>query len=441
MDLFDEERRERREQAHPLARRAAPRRLEDFVGQQHILGPGKLLRRAIEADRLSSVIFYGPPGTGKTALARIVARRTQSAFENLNAVTSGVRDVRALIAKAKARLEDTGARTILFIDEIHRFNKAQQDALLPDIEAGTITLIGATTMNPFFSINAPILSRSQIFEFCPLSEDELGTVLHNALTNPSRGFDHIDVELDDDARVHFVRCADGDARRLLVSVELAVLTTAPDDKNRVSVTLKVAEESSQRKAMVYDGTGDDHYDTISAFIKSLRGSDPDSALYWLAKMLRAGEDPRFLARRLVIAASEDVGNADPMALSVAIAAHQAVEFVGLPEAAINLAQATTYIASAPKSNAAYAGLTAARKHIEEERSTPTPGHLQDTAYAGSKRLNRGKGYRYPHSFPENFVKQFYGAQPGQFYKPTDNGFEASIRQRLEKLWGDDEYPK
>ncbi len=417
----------------PLARRMSPRDLDELIGQDHILGTGRILRRAIEADRITSLILYGPPGTGKTALARIIARRTAAAFAPLNAVMAGVKELRELVAQAKQRRQLAGRKTIVFVDEIHRFSRTQQDALLPDVENGTITFIGATTRNPYFSVTAPLLSRSQMFEFKPLKPEHIATLLGRAVNDPERGFPGKNIELRDEACAHFAEYSDGDARRALNALEIAVLTTEPDADGTIVVDLAVAEESIQKKAVVYDGTGDDHYDTASAFIKSMRGSDPDSALYWLAKMLNAGEDTRFIARRIAIAAAEDVGLADPQALVVANAAAQACEFIGLPEAQLVLAEATVYVATAPKSNSAYAGLGAAIRDVRERRSVPVPKHLQDASYPGAERLNRGKGYRYPHDYPEGYVEQYYGVDRGAYYTPTDRGFERRIRNRLEQL--------
>jgi putative ATPase len=432
-DLFQGESERALSEDFPLARRMTPRDLSEFVGQEHIVGEGKILRRAIESDRIRSLILYGPPGSGKTALARVIARRTQAAFETLNAVTSGVKELRELITAAKQRKQVSGKRTIVFIDEIHRFNRTQQDALLPDVESGSIILIGATTQNPFFSIVAPLLSRSQIFQLNPLTEDEIETVLSRALQDTERGFPGKQIEFTRDAVKHLVRYANGDARVALNGLEIAVLTTPPEEDGRIVITREVAEESIQKKAVVYDGTGDDHYDTISAFIKSLRGSDPDSALYWLAKMLDAGEDPRFIARRIAIAAAEDVGNADPQALVVANAAWQVCEFIGMPEAQIPLAQAAVYVATAPKSNASYIGLCRARGEVQEEGTIPVPRHLKDASYPGSKRLGRGEGYRYPHDYEGAVVEQFYGVESGRYYSPTDRGYEAEIARRLQEL--------
>ncbi len=429
-DLFTHAAADRIKKEAPLARRVAPRSIDDIVGQEHILGPGKILRRAIEADRITSLILYGPPGCGKTALARVIAMRTQSAFDNLNAVTSGVKELRALIEAAKARRVHEGKKTIVFVDEIHRFNRAQQDALLPDVENGNIVLIGATTENPFFSVVAPLLSRSQIFELNLLTEEHVIALLKRALTHPERGWPELNVIADDDALLHIARYAEGDARRSLNALEIAVLTT-PHENNTVHITRAVAEESIQRKLIHYDGTGDEHYDAASAFIKSMRGTDPDSALYWMARMLHAGENPRFVARRICIAASEDVGNADPMAIVVATAAWQACEFIGMPEAQIILAQAATYVACAPKSNAAYMGIAAAMTDVQQGKAVAVPKHLQDTHYPGAQRLGRGEGYKYPHEYPDGYVPQHYGVARGSYYHPVDRGKEAEFKARLD----------
>ncbi|HOJ32090.1 MAG TPA: replication-associated recombination protein A [Candidatus Hydrogenedentes bacterium] len=429
-DLFQHAASDRARKDAPLARRVAPRTLDELLGQDHILGKGKVLRRAIEADRLTSLILYGPPGSGKTALARIIALHTHAAFETLNAVMSGVADIRRLTEAARQRRALENRRTIVFIDEIHRFNRAQQDALLPDVENGNIVLIGATTQNPFFSVTAPLLSRSQVFELKRLDEDTLVVLLKRALTHPQRGLPEIEVTADDDALRHFAVYAEGDARRALNALEIAMLTTPPCE-NKIHIDLATAVESLPRKLVHYDGTGDEHYDAASAFIKSMRGTDPDSALYWLAYMLEAGEDPRFIARRICIAASEDVGNADPMALVVATAAFQACELVGMPEAQIILAHATTYVACAPKSNAAYAGIAAARKDVQEGKTVAVPVHLQDAHYPGATRLGRGQGYQYAHNYDDGFVVQDYGVPPGTYYHPTDRGKELEFKKRLE----------
>jgi putative ATPase len=413
----------------PLAARMRPRTLEEYAGQSHILAPGKLLRRAIEADRLSSVILYGPPGTGKTSLARLIASRTKSRFVELSGVEGSVADIRKAVGEAAIAARN-GGRTLLFIDEIHRFNKAQQDALLPDVERGTVRLIGATTQNPFFSINSPLVSRSQIFQLQPLSIDELIALQQRAIADRERGLGELPVDLDEAAARHLATVCDGDARKCLNALEIAVRTTPYGPDGRIHVTLDVAGESIQKKALVYDGTGDDHYDTASAFIKSLRGSDPDAALYWLAKMLHAGEELRFITRRLVIFASEDVGLADPLALPLAISAQQAVEFVGLPEARITLAHAVVYLATTPKSNRAYAALGRAEADIASGRTLAVPSHLRDSHYKGAAALGHGSGYQYPHDHEGAYVPQAYLPEGRTYYEPGDQGAEIRIAQRL-----------
>lgn len=416
----------------PLAARMRPRTLDEFIGQEHILGKGKLLRRAIEADRLSSIILYGPPGTGKTSLAHCIAQATKSKFERLSGVESNVADVRRVIRIAENRLRTSGQKTILFIDEIHRFNKAQQDVLLPDVEAGTVRLIGATTHNPFFYINSPLVSRSQVFELKTLEKDDIIKLLKRALADQERGLGKYEVNITDAALAFIADQCDGDARKALNALEVGVLTTAPDQKNRIQFDLRVAEESIQKKAVVYDGDEDQHYDTISAFIKSMRGSDPDAAIYWLAKMLYAGEDIRFIARRIVICAAEDVGLAHPQALLVAVAAQQAVEFVGMPEAQIPLAQATIYIATAPKSNSAIAAIGAAMDDVKKGRTMEVPDALKDAHYKGAKKLGRGKGYKYSHDYDGHHVAQDFTPEKRAYYEPSDQGYEVEIRKRLEK---------
>ncbi len=411
MELFEE----RAASLPPLAFRMCPQTLEEYVGQEHILGPDRLLRRAIEADRISSIILYGPPGTGKTALARIIAKKTKSYFEWLNAATIGLDEIRKVIRDAKAR-KIKGINTIVFLDEIHRFNKLQQDALLPDVEEGNIILIAATVENPFFYVNSALLSRSQVFELKSLSEDNILKILNRALNDRERGLGNLNIIIDEDALRHIAKMSDGDARKALTALELAALTTAPDDSGNIHIDLQTAEESIQKKVVLYDKKGDQHYDTISAFIKSMRGSDPDAAIYYLAKMIYAGEDPRFIARRIVICASEDVGNADPMALIVAVSALRAVEFIGMPEARIPLAQATIYIANAPKSNACYRAIESALKDVSTEVTLEVPDHLKDSHYPGAKKLGRGIGYKYPHDYGEK-IEQEYLRKKKKYYSP------------------------
>ncbi len=433
MELFGEEKESGALRANlPLAARMCPHTIEEFVGQTHFMGAGKLLRRMLQADRLTSLIFYGPPGTGKTALAYVIANTTKAAFEEINAAASGISDVREAIGRAKNRLEATGRRTVLFVDELHRFNRAQQDVLLPDVERGIVILIAATVYNPFFSINSPLLSRSQIFQFDPLSEEEIKLIVRRALKDRERGFGKLNVKMTEDALGHLGRLCDGDARRALNALEVGVLSVQPKETGEVIYDLSVAEESIQRKALDYDATGDGHYDAASAFIKSMRGSDPDAALYWMAKMLEAGEDPRFIARRIVICAAEDVGNANPQALVVASAALEIAEFVGLPEAKIPLAQAVTFIACSPKSNASYQALEAAAKDVKEGRTLPVPKPLRDASYRGAKRLGHGKGYKYSHDYQGHWVEQEYLPTTKEYYHPSGQGYELKIKERLER---------
>ena len=419
----------------PLASRMRPRSLDEVAGQRHILGEGKLLRRAIESDRFTSLIFYGPPGTGKTSLAGVIARTTGSRFESLNGVESNVAEIRARIDQARTWRELRGEATILFIDEIHRFNKAQQDVLLPHIERGVVRFIGATTHNPYFHVNSPLVSRSQVFQLEPVPVDEVVRLLQRALTDEDRGFGGKLVEASAEALDHLAEKSDGDARKSLTALELAVMTTPADEDGVIRITLGVAEESIQRKAVVYDADGDAHYDTASAFIKSIRGSDPDAALYWLAKMLHAGEDPRFISRRLVIAASEDIGLADSNALRVVLDAHHALEFVGLPEGRIPLAHATVYLATAPKSNTAYAALGKAMADIEQGRTLAVPPHLRT---ATRKKLAAASGesesklqYFYSHDFEGAYVPQSYLPEGRVYYEAGDQGMEKRIRERLD----------
>ena len=414
-----------------LAARMRPRTLEDIVGQAHIIGPGKLLRRAIEADRLSSIILFGPPGCGKTSLAEVIARVTRRAFDRSSGVLSNVAGLRKSLQAARYRRDALHQQTILFIDEIHRFNKAQQDVLLPYVEEGAVTLIGATTHNPFFFINNPLISRSQVFQLEPVGPDAILVLLRRALSSP-QGLAHLPIRADDDALRHLAEVCDGDARRALNALEIAALTTPPSPPPDavIHITRPVIEESIQKKAVLYDHDEDGHYDTISAFIKSVRGSDPNAALYWLAKMLHAGEDPRFIARRLVILASEDIGNADPRGITLAVSCLQAVEFVGMPEARIALAQATTYLATAPKSNAAYKGLDEAAADIQAGRTLPVPRHLRSTGSSRAAKAFGHVGYQYAHDSPEHFVDQEYVPTTKIYYAPADQGYEKIIRERL-----------
>jgi putative ATPase len=423
--------------AVPLAARMRPRTLEEFVGQTHLVGPGRIVRRLIEHGTPASLILYGPPGTGKTSLAAVLAQELGAHFVPLNAVTSGVAEVRRVIQEAEDRLRFTGKRTILFIDEIHRFNRAQQDQLLPAVEQGTVVLIGATTQNPFFDVTATLLSRTRVLRLEPLRSSEIRTLVERALRDPERGLGQEQVELTEEAMRHLVEAANGDARVALNALEVAVQTTpaGPDGVRRVG--LGEMEEALQRRVIRYDKSGDEHYDVVSAFIKSLRGSDPDAAVYWLVRMLAAGEDPRFVARRMVIHAAEDVGLTDPMALLVAVAAAWAVESVGMPEAEIPLAQAALYIACAPKSNAVVRALSRARSDLERRPAQPVPPHLRDASYPGARVLGHGEGYLYPHDFPGGFVEQDYlpeNLRGRIYYEPTGRGMEAEIRRRLRQLW-------
>jgi putative ATPase len=436
IDLFRQAHDANLRKAQPLAARMRPRTLDEFVGQEHFLGPGKLLRRLLQADRLGSVIFYGPPGTGKTALAHVIANHTACEFRQLNAVAAGIKDVRELLLEARTELEDRGRRTILFVDELHRFNRAQQDVLLPDVEEGRVILIGATTQNPFFAINSPLLSRSQIFTFEPLTRAQIKTLVRRALVDRERGLGTFDVRVSEAALDFLAERSDGDARRALSALEVGVLSAVSGEVGAggpVEFTLEVAQDSIQKKVLDYDATGDAHYDVASAFIKSMRGSDADAAVYWLARMLEAGEDPRFIARRIVIFASEDVGNADPQALVVAAAALQAVEFVGLPECQLNLAQAVTYLATAPKSNASTLAIGKAREDVRSGRTLQVPQHLRDSHYRGAEQLGHGEGYQYAHDFAGGWVDQAYLPEERRYYEPTDRGFETEIRRRMEAL--------
>jgi putative ATPase len=440
MDLFSDLRSANRLTAQPLAARMRPRTLDEYVGQEHILGPGKLLRRMLQADRLNSVIFYGPAGCGKTALAHVIANQTKSHFVSMNAVAAGIKEVREVLAEARGRLEQDGERTILFLDEIHRFNRSQQDVLLPDVENGIVILIGATTQNPFFAVNTPLLSRSQIFTLEPLTRDHIKTIVRRALADADRGLGKTPVEMTDEALTFLAEICDGDARRALMAVEIGVKSAQAVENNTVARTadgkilfdVALAQDSIQRKVLDFDPTGDSHYDLASAFIKSMRGSDPQAAVYWLARMLESGEDPRFVARRLVIFASEDVGNADPMAILVANGAWDAVERVGLPECQLNLSQAVCYLATAPKSNAATVAIGLAAKDVKEGRTLPVPKHLRDSHYAGSKQFGH-VGYRYAHDGDGGWVDQEYVPASVTYYTPTDRGFEATIRERMAEI--------
>lgn len=426
MSLFDQQEIANQEAAKPLAARMRPRNLDEFFGQQHILGEDCLLRRLIAADRLGSILLYGPPGTGKTTLANLLSGETRSRFLQLSAVTSGVKDLRLALESARDELASSGIRTVLFIDEIHRFNKSQQDALLHDVEDGTVTLVGATTSNPFFAVNRALVSRSQVFEFQPLEEAQVVQLLEQAIQDADRGLGNIEIQVEPDALALIATRCDGDARRALNALEIAVLSSpAP-----VMLTPKLVATSMQQKLVDYDGTGDTHYDTISAMIKSIRGSDPDASIYWLAKMLEAGEDIRFLCRRLVILASEDIGNADPQSLTMAVAAMQACEFVGLPECQLTLSQTVAYLACAPKSNAATQAISEARRDIVEGRIVPVPKHLRDSHYADAATLGSGEGYQYAHDAPDGVVQQEYLGIDKVYYQPVDRGYESELKARL-----------
>lgn len=426
MNLFAKSEASNLDKAKPLAARMRPRNLDEFVGQQHFLGEGKLLRRILAADRLSSVIFYGPPGCGKTSLAEVIAGQTKSVFSRLNAASAGVKEVRTLLDQARDRLATGGKATLLFVDELHHFNRTQQDVLLPDVESGVVRLIGATTENPFFSLVSPLVSRSQVFEFKPVEPDDVRAVLERALTDGERGLGDLNVSATDESLSFLSDVSDGDIRRALTALEISALSVPGGE-----IDLGIAQESIQKKAIQYDD--DAHYDSASALIKSMRGSDADAAVYWLARMLEAGEDPRFLARRIVIAASEDVGNADPQALVIANAAAQATLMVGMPECRIMLSQAATYVALAPKSNAAYAAINEAMQDVRERRVLPVPTHLKDSHYKGAERLGHGEGYEYAHNSDDGWVDQDYLGVDRSYYRPVDRGFEAELQKRMEAM--------
>ena len=436
MDLFDYMRETAKETEAPLASRLRPRTLDEVVGQQHIIGKDKLLYRAIQADKLGSLIFYGPPGTGKTTLAKVIANTTSAEFKQINATVAGKKDMEEVVKEAKDALGMYGRKTILFVDEIHRFNKGQQDYLLPFVEDGTLILIGATTENPFFEVNGALLSRSRIFELKPLEKEDIKKLLKRAVTDEERGMGAYRAEIGEDALEFLADTANGDARAALNAIELGILTTERSRDGLIHIDLAAAQECIQKRVVRYDKSGDSHYDTISAFIKSMRGSDPDAAVYYLARMLYAGEDIKFISRRIMICAAEDVGNADPQALTVAVSAAQAVERVGMPEAQIILSQAVTYVACAPKSNAACLAVSEAMRAVEETRTMPVPVHLQDKHYKGAEKLGHGKGYLYAHDYPNHYVKQQYlpdGLTDSHFYRPTENGYEKQIKRHLEFL--------
>lgn len=434
MDLFDYMRANTMEKESPLASRMRPTTLDEVVGQKHIIGKDKLLYRAIKADKLGSVIFYGPPGTGKTTLAKVIANTTSARFEQINATVAGKKDMEEIVKNAKDSIGMYGQKTILFVDEIHRFNKSQQDYLLPFVEDGTITLIGATTENPYFEVNNALLSRSRIFELKPLEKQDIRELVMRAVYDTKKGMGTYSADITDEAADFLADVANGDARAALNAVELGILTTDKSDDGKIHITIDVAAECIQKRVVRYDHDGDNHYDTISAFIKSMRGSDPDAAVYYLARMLYAGEDVKFIARRIMICASEDVGNADPNALVVAVSAAQAVERIGMPESQIILSQAAAYVATAPKSNAAYMGIAKAMKTVADTRTMPVPAHLQDRHYKGAEKLGHGLGYKYAHDYPNHYVTQQYlpdGMEGMRFYEPSENGYEKKIREHME----------
>ena len=436
MDLFDYMRSANMEKESPLAARMRPRTLEEVVGQEHIVGRDKLLYRAIQADKVSSIIFYGPPGTGKTTLARVIANTTSAEFTQINATVAGKKDMEEVVAKAKDTRGMYGRRTILFIDEIHRFNKSQQDYLLPFVEDGTLILIGATTENPYFEVNGALISRSIVFELKPIPVDAVKELIRKAVYDTERGMGAYDAVIEEDALDFLAELSGGDARHALNAVELGVMTTGRGEDGKIRLTLEVAQECIQKRVLRYDKTGDNHYDTVSAFTKSMRGSDPDAAVYYLARMLKAGEQVTFIARRIMICAAEDVGNADPQALSVAVSASLAVERIGMPEAQIILAQAASYVACAPKSNAASSGVFQAMEAVEKTGNLPIPPHLQDAHYKGAAKLGHGTGYKYAHDYPNNYVRQQYlpyELDGREFYKPSGNGYEVKIREHMRRI--------
>ncbi len=437
MDLFDLAMKKNIKKTAPLADRMRPENLDEFIGQNHIVGKGKFLQRSIQADRLASMIFYGPPGTGKTTLAMIIANTTSMIFEKLSAVTSGVKDIRKVIKRAEESLKMEGKRTILFIDEIHRFNKSQQDALLPFVEKGIIILIGATTENPYFEVNKALLSRAKVIKLNPLTDDNIKELILRALKDEEKGMGNFKVNIHEEAIDYLVHVSNGDGRIALNSLELGILTTPKDSEGFINIDIETIKDCIQEKWISYDKGGDEHYDTISAFIKSMRGSDPDATLYWLAKMIVAGEDPKFIGRRIIICASEDVGNADPKALSIAVDAFKAIDIIGMPEGRIPLAQAAVYVACAPKSNASYMGINKALNDVKKDKIGGVPKHLRDKSYKGAAKLGHGKSYKYPHDYPDGFTDQQYlpNNKIGvKYYEPTGHGYEKMIKERLDNLF-------
>ena len=436
MDLFDYMRQNTMETESPLASRLRPAALDEVVGQKHIIGRDKLLYRAIQADKLGSIIFYGPPGTGKTTLAKVIANTTSANFRQINATVAGKKDMEDVVKEAKDSLGMYGKKTILFVDEIHRFNKSQQDYLLPFVEDGTLILIGATTENPYFEVNGALISRSRIFELKPLEKDDIKELIRRAVYDTEKGMGSYDAVIDEEAMEFLADVANGDARAALNAVELGILTTKRSEDGRIHINLEVAQECIQKRAVRYDKNGDNHYDTVSAFIKSMRGSDPDAAVYYLARMLYAGEDIKFIARRIMICAAEDVGNADPQALTVAVSAAQAVERIGMPEAQIILSQAVLYVATAPKSNSAVLAISEAMEAVKSQKTMPVPVHLQDKHYKGAEKLGHGVGYQYAHDYPNHYVRQQYlpdGMEDSTFYHPTENGYEKKIKDHMSFL--------